>query len=220
MNRTYVHIVTNLWKRICNFENIQIIGIPSPNAPTIICDLAQDEQVKQQCFKFWSHLTIHFERYVYINAFAYLFTFVCLDIFYLSAYLCVLLSVCPSVRLSVSLSVCQSVSLSVCQSVSLSVCQSVSLSVCQSVSLSVCQSVSLSVCQSVSLSVCQSVSLSVCQSVSLSVCQSVSQSVSQSVCLSVCLSDEKVNLGLSEFIYVKRCTLQNEHVCYLINRFA
>ena len=58
VNRTYVHIVTNLWKRICNFENIEIMGISSPNAPTIICDLSQDEQVKQQCFKFWSHLTI------------------------------------------------------------------------------------------------------------------------------------------------------------------
>ena len=58
VNRTYIHIVTNLWKRICNFENIEIMGISSPNAPTIICDLSQDEQVKQQCFKFWSHLTI------------------------------------------------------------------------------------------------------------------------------------------------------------------
>lgn len=53
-----IHIVTHLWKRICNFKNIQIIGISSPNAPTIICYLAQDEQVKQQCFKFWSHLIL------------------------------------------------------------------------------------------------------------------------------------------------------------------
>ena len=76
-NGTYIHIVTNLWKRICNFENIEIIGIPSPNASTIICDLAQDEQVKQQCFKFWSHLTIHLRDTYILMHFDYLFALVC-----------------------------------------------------------------------------------------------------------------------------------------------
>ena len=126
VNRTYIHIVTNLWKRICNFENIEITGISSPNTPTIICDLSQDEQVKQQCFKFWSHLTINFERYVYINVFAYLFTFVCLDIFCLS----VLLSVSLSAFLAVWVSACLSVCLSACLSVCLHACLSACLSVC------------------------------------------------------------------------------------------
>ena len=102
-NGTYIHIVTNLWKRICNFENIEIIGIPSPNASTIICDLAQDEQIKQQFFKFWSHLTVIFERNVYINVFAYFtYLFVYVRLFRIF-FLC--LSICLPVRLSVCLSV-------------------------------------------------------------------------------------------------------------------
>lgn len=104
-NGTYIHIVTNLWKRICNFENIEIIGIPSPNASTIICDLAQNEQIKQQYFKFWSHLTVNFERNVYINVFAYftyLFVYVRLfRIFFLC--LSVYLFASPPVCLSVCL---------------------------------------------------------------------------------------------------------------------
>lgn len=93
VNRTYILIVTNLWERICNFKNIQIIGISSPNAPTIICDLAQDEQVKQQCFKFWSHLTINLKRYVYINVFCFL-AYIRLFRYFLFVCLSVCLSVC------------------------------------------------------------------------------------------------------------------------------
>ena len=87
-----IHIVTHLWKRICNFKNVQIIGISSPNAPTIICYLAQDEQVKQQCFKFWSHLILIKRDTQILEYFARLFRLVFQSF----------LTFCPSICLRVS----------------------------------------------------------------------------------------------------------------------